>query len=68
MDIIIYYFIGLLTGVSVTTFFVGKELYKYYTKSEIQQKQLDRILKFNDEVNKFKILNSIESQNLSIAI
>jgi hypothetical protein len=68
MDIIIYYFIGLLTGVSVTTFFVGKELYKYYTKSEIQQKQLDRILKFNEEINKFKILNSIESQNLSIAI
>jgi hypothetical protein len=68
MDIIIYYFIGLLTGVSVTTFFVGKELYKYYIKSEIQQKQLDRILKFNDEINKFKILNSIESQNLSIAI
>jgi len=68
MGIIMYYVIGLLTGVSVTAFFIGKELYKYYTKSEIQQKQLDRILKFNEEINKFKILNSIESQNLSIAI
>ena len=68
MDIITYYLIGLFTGVAVTAFFVGKEFYKYYTKSMIQQKQLDRILKFNDEVNKFKILNSIESQNLSIAI
>lgn len=68
MDIIIYYLIGLLTGVAVTAFFIGKELYKYYTKSIIQQNQLDRILKFNDEVNKFKILNAIESQNLSIAI
>lgn len=68
MGIIMYYVIGLLTGVSVTAFFIGKELYKYYTKSEIQQKQLDRILKFNEEVNKFKNLNAIESQNLSIAI
>lgn len=68
MDIIIYYLIGLLTGVSVTAFFVGKELYKSYTKSVIQQKQLDRILKLNEEINRFKILHSIESQNLSIAI
>ena len=68
MDIIIYYLIGLLTGVSVTAFFVGKEFYKCYTKSEIQQKQLDRILKLNEEINRFKILHSIESQNLSIAI
>ncbi len=68
MDIIIYYLIGLLTGVSVTAFFVGKELYKCYTKSVIQQKQLDRILKLNEEINRFNILHSIESQNLSIAI
>lgn len=68
MDIIIYYVIGLFTGVSVTAFFIGKELYKYYTKSMIQQQQLDRILKFNEEITKFKILNSIASQNLSIAI
>jgi hypothetical protein len=60
MDIT-YYFIGLLTGVSVTTFFIGKELYKYYTKYTIQQKQLDRILKLNDKIKKFKDLNSIET-------
>jgi len=60
MDIT-YYFIGLLTGVSVTTFFIGKELYKYYTKCTIQQKQLDRILKLNDKIKKFKDLNSIET-------
>ncbi|REH01909.1 hypothetical protein [Flavobacterium aquicola] len=44
------YFIGLLTGASVSTLFVGKELYKYYTKYTIQQKQLDRILKLNDKI------------------
>lgn len=44
------YFIGVLTGVSITTFFIGKELYKYYTKYRIQQKQLNRILKLNDKI------------------
>lgn len=60
---ITYYFIGLLTGVSVTTFFIGKEWYKYYTKYTIQQKQLDRILKLNDNI---KNLKSTEISNLSI--
>ena len=48
------YFIGLITGVSVTGFLIGKELYKYHTKCTIQQKQLDRILKLNDKIQKFK--------------
>jgi hypothetical protein len=67
MDIT-YYFIGLLTGVSVTTFFIGKELYKYYTKYTIQQKQLDRILKLNDKIKKFKNIKSIENPNLNAGI
>lgn len=48
------YFIGLVTGISVTAFLIGKELYKYYTKCTIQQKQLDRILKLNDKIQKLK--------------
>jgi hypothetical protein len=59
------YLIGLLTGVSVTAFFIGKELYKYYTKYTIQQKQLDRILKLNDKIKKVRQLNSIETPNFS---
>lgn len=59
------YFIGLLTGVSVTAFFIGKELYKYYTKYTIQQKQLDRILKLNDKIQKFKNLESIKTPNFN---
>ena len=55
------YIIGLLTGVSVTAFFVGKEWYKYYTRYTIQKKQLDRILKLND-----KIKNSIPVENRSL--
>lgn len=59
------YFIGLLTGVSVTAFFIGKELYKYYTKYTIQQKQLDRILKLNDKIQKFKNLKSVKTPNFN---
>jgi hypothetical protein len=56
MDYIAYYFIGVLTGVSVTAYFIGKKWYKYYTKCNIQKKQLDRISKLNDNVDKFKDL------------
>ncbi|GEC72329.1 hypothetical protein SAMN05443543_11071 [Flavobacterium flevense] len=50
-----YFFIGLFTGISVSAFFIGKELYKYYTKYTVQKKQLDRILKLNDKFKKFKV-------------
>jgi hypothetical protein len=53
MDII-NYFIGLITGASITGFLIGKELYKYHTKYTIQQKKLDRILKLNDKIKKYK--------------
>ena len=67
MDIT-YYFIGLLTGVSVTSFFIGKELYKYYIKYTIQQKQLNRILKLYDKIKKINNIESIETQNLNAGI
>ena len=63
---ITYYLIGLLTGVSLTAFFIGKELYKYYNKFKIQQKQLNRILKLNDKIKDFKNLNPIEVQNINM--
>ncbi|MEC5166771.1 hypothetical protein RCH18_002520 [Flavobacterium sp. PL11] len=59
---ITYYLIGVLTGFSLSTFFIGKELYKYYNKYKVQQKQLDRILKLNDkikEIHNFEINESI---------
>lgn len=59
------YLIGLLTGISVTAFFIGKELYKYYIKYTIQQKQLDRILKLNDKIKKIKNFKSIKGSNLN---
>lgn len=61
------YLIGLFTGVSVTAFFIGKELYKYYTKCTIQQKQLDRVLKLNDKIQKLKNRKSTETRKLNVA-
>jgi hypothetical protein len=56
------YLIGLLTGISVTAFLVGKELYKYYNRYTIQKKQLDRILKMYDNI---KNLKPSETSNLN---
>lgn len=65
---ITYYLIGLITGISVSAFFIGKELYKYYTKYTIQQKQLDRLLKLNDKIKKIKKMESIDNQNINAGI
>lgn len=62
------YLIGLLTGVSVTTFFIGKEWYKYYTKYTIQQKQLDRVLKLNDKIKKLKNISPSETPNVNVGV
>ena len=49
---ITYYLAGLFSGVSVATFFIGKELYRYYIKNKVQEKQLRRMLKLNDKIKK----------------
>ena len=59
------YVVGLVTGVSVTTFFIGKEWYKYYTRYTIQKKQLDRVLKLNDKIKNYK---QPETSNLSASM
>lgn len=60
---ITYYLAGLLSGVSVATFFIGKELYRYYIKNKVQEKQLKRMLKLNDKIKKsFSIETSAVSK------
>jgi hypothetical protein len=60
------YLAGLLTGVSVSSFFIGKELYHYYVKSKIQQRQLKRMLKLNDRIQKSQALMSVEVPKISV--
>ena len=38
--IITYYFAGLLSGISLASFFIGKELYRFYIKNKVQKKQV----------------------------
>lgn len=49
---ITYYLAGLLSGVSIASFFIGKELYKYYIKDKAQKKQLERMEKLNKQIKK----------------
>jgi uncharacterized membrane protein YciS (DUF1049 family) len=58
-----YYVAGLLSGVSIAGFFIGKELYRYYVKSKVQEKQLRRMLKLNDKIKKSFIVESVETPN-----
>jgi uncharacterized membrane protein YdjX (TVP38/TMEM64 family) len=57
---------GLLTGGSVASFFIGKELYHYYVKSKIQQRQLNRMLKLNDRIQKSSAAKRVELPKVSL--
>jgi hypothetical protein len=57
---ITYYLAGLLSGVSVAAFFIGKELYRYYIKNKVQEKQLGRMLKLNDKIKKSYVIEAGE--------
>lgn len=48
--IITYYLAGVLSGISVASFFIGKELYRYYIKNKVQEKKLNRLLKLNEKI------------------
>ncbi|KIO54577.1 hypothetical protein [Flavobacterium hibernum] len=45
-----YYVAGFISGISITGFFIGKELYRYYIKDKVQKKQLYRLSKLNDKM------------------
>jgi hypothetical protein len=49
---ITYYLAGLLSGISIASFFIGKELYKFYVKDKVQKKQLERMEKLNKQLKK----------------
>jgi len=48
------YLAGVLSGVSVAGFFLGKELYRFYIKNKIQKKQLDRMNRLLAKVRRTK--------------
>jgi hypothetical protein len=59
------YLAGLISGISVTSFFTGKELYRYYMKDKVQQKQLNRLLKLNHKIQKTQGLKLVKTPKAS---
>ncbi len=55
---ITYFLAGMLCGICVASFFIGKELYRFYVKNKIQKKQLDRMAKLNDKIKKSFLFQS----------
>jgi uncharacterized membrane protein YdjX (TVP38/TMEM64 family) len=53
---IVYYFAGLLTGASISAYFLGKELYKVYIKNKVQKKKLIRLEKLNKKLQRNGVL------------
>ena len=49
---ITYYLAGLLSGISIASFFIGKELYKFYIKDKVQKKQLERMERLNNQIKR----------------
>lgn len=60
---ITYYLAGLLSGISIASYFIGKELYKSYIKNKVQKKQLERMEKLNERL---KNTFDMEVKELSI--
>ena len=60
---ITYYLAGLLSGISIASFFIGKELYKFYIKNKVQKKQLERMEILNKQIKK---TFDMEAKELSI--
>jgi hypothetical protein len=60
---ITYYLAGLLSGISIASFFIGKELYKFYIKDKVQKKQLERMERLNKQIKK---TFDMEAKELSI--
>ena len=57
---ITYYFAGVLTGVSAASFFIGKELYRFYIKNKVQKKQLERMGKLNKKMENSFSMDTVE--------
>ncbi len=47
---ITYYLAGMLSGACIASFFIGKELYRYYIKNKVQSRQLERMSKLNKKM------------------
>jgi hypothetical protein len=54
----IYFISGVIAGVSASSYLIGKELYAYYKKNTLQEKQLMRLRKLNHQLSTKNALSS----------
>jgi len=54
----IYFISGVIAGVSASSYLIGKELYSYYKKNTLQEKQLMRLRKLNHQLSTKNALSS----------
>jgi hypothetical protein len=47
----IYFISGVIAGVSASSYLIGKELFAYYKKNTLQEKQLMRLRKLNHQLS-----------------
>lgn len=60
---LIYFISGLITGLSASTYLIGKELHAYYKKNTLQEKQLMRLRKLNHQLSTQNALLNNTSNN-----
>jgi len=54
---LLYFISGFIAGVSASSYLIGKELYAYYRKNTLQEKQLMRLRKLNHQLSTKLALN-----------
>lgn len=47
---IIYFIAGSISGISIASFFIGKELYRFYNKNTELKKQIEKLNKLNNKM------------------
>ena len=48
---LIYFITGIISGISISAYFIGKELFSFHRKNTLQEKQLDRMRKLNHQLS-----------------
>jgi len=54
----IYFISGVIAGVSASSYLIGKELFAYYKKNTLQEKQLMRLRKLNHQLSTKNAISS----------
>ncbi len=56
---LVTYLLGFLSGIAIASFFIGKELYRFYVKNKVQGKQLERLRRLKKKNKKVALGSGI---------